>query len=173
MVDLTVKLPAVNCTPPTVTTTLPLVAVAGTGTTMSVGLQLQGVAVTPLNFTVPVVPRLLPVIATAAPTPPIWGDIPEMPAVAATVKKFIPLFDSPPTVTITFPLFAPVGTDILIWVAVHCVAAPATVPLNFTVLVPCGLPKLVPVMVTSVPTFPVFGERPVTPGTAPVTVKFM
>jgi len=46
----------VNCTPllaspPTVTTTLPLTAPVGTGTTMLAAFQLLGVAVVPLNVT--------------------------------------------------------------------------------------------------------------------------
>ena len=51
-VVLTVKLTPLLATPPTVTTTFPLVAPAGTGTAMLVALQLVGVAATPLNFTV-------------------------------------------------------------------------------------------------------------------------
>jgi hypothetical protein len=39
-------------TPPIVTTTVPVVAPAGTGTTMLVGFQLSGVAAVVLNFTV-------------------------------------------------------------------------------------------------------------------------
>jgi hypothetical protein len=35
----------------------------------------------------------------------------------------------------------------------------ATVPLNVTVLVPCVVPKLVPVIVTDLPTAPEFGVR--------------
>ena len=48
----TVKLIPLLAAPPTVTTTFPLVAPAGTGATMLVALQLVGVAATPLNFTV-------------------------------------------------------------------------------------------------------------------------
>jgi hypothetical protein len=81
---------------------------------MSVGLQLQGTAVTPLNLTVPVDPKLLPVIDTAAPTPPRLGDIPEMLAVPGTVKIFVCTSDLSPTVTTTFPVVAPLGTAILI-----------------------------------------------------------
>ena len=39
-------------TPPTVTTTLPVVAALGTGTTICVALQLVGVAAVPLKVTV-------------------------------------------------------------------------------------------------------------------------
>ena len=48
----TEKLTALLATPATVTTTLPVVAAVGTGTTMLVGLQLVGVAAAPLNVTV-------------------------------------------------------------------------------------------------------------------------
>ena len=45
----------------------------------------------------------------------------------------------------------------------------AAVPLNVTVLVPCVAPKLVPVIVTAVPTGPLVGVRLVSVG-ATVTV---
>ena len=45
----TVKLIPLLATPPTVTTTLPVVAPAGTGTTILDALQLVAVAVEPLN----------------------------------------------------------------------------------------------------------------------------
>ena len=45
----TVKLTPLLATPPTVTTTFPVVAPAGTGATMLVALQLVGVAAVPLN----------------------------------------------------------------------------------------------------------------------------
>ncbi len=48
---VTVKLTPLLATPPTVTTTLPVVAPAGTGTTMLVALQLVAAAATPLNVT--------------------------------------------------------------------------------------------------------------------------
>ena len=47
----------------------------------------------------------------------------------------------------------------------------ATAPLNVTVLVPCVAPKLVPVIVTDVPTIPEFGLRLVILGLIAVTVK--
>ncbi len=63
-------------TPLTVTTTLPVVAPAGTGTTMLVADQLVGVAVVPLNVTVlvPFVdPKFAPAIVTEVPTGPFAG----------------------------------------------------------------------------------------------------
>ena len=59
--------------PPTVTTTGPVVAPLGTGATMLVALQLLGVAVTPLNWTVllPWVERKsFPVMVIEAPVGP-------------------------------------------------------------------------------------------------------
>jgi hypothetical protein len=96
-----------------------------------------------------------------------------VPAVAVTlagapvIVNFTPLLATPPTVTITLPVVAPVGTDITIVVAFQLVAVPADVPLNDTVLVPCGLPKFVPVMVTEVPTCPEAGFRLVMLGVVP------
>src|SRR6266849_2388679 len=65
-----------------------------------------------------------------------------------------PLLATPPTATITFPVVAPVGTGITIVVAFQVVATPAGVPLNVTVLVPCVVPKFVPVIVIGTPTAP-------------------
>jgi hypothetical protein len=48
----TVKFTPLLATPPTVTTTLPVVVPAGTGTAMLVALQLVAAAATPLNVTV-------------------------------------------------------------------------------------------------------------------------
>ena len=63
--------------PFTVTTTLPVVAWLGTGTTIDVALQLVGVAVVPLNDTalLPwVVPKFAPEIVTGVPTAPDVGE---------------------------------------------------------------------------------------------------
>jgi hypothetical protein len=59
-----------------VTTTVPVVAQLGTGTTMLVPLQLVGVPAVPLNFTVLVpcvAPKFVPVIVTEVPTDPDVG----------------------------------------------------------------------------------------------------
>src|SRR2546428_3270946 len=74
---VTVKDAPLLATASTVTTTLPVVAPPGTGTTMLVADQFVGVAVVPLNVTVlvPLVaPKFVPVIVTAAPTTPLVGD---------------------------------------------------------------------------------------------------
>jgi hypothetical protein len=73
---VTVKLTPLLTTPPTVTTTLPVVAPAGTGAVMLVALQLVGTAVIPLNVTVLVpcvAPKFAPTIVTDVLTNPDVG----------------------------------------------------------------------------------------------------
>src|SRR6267378_2617410 len=75
-----------------------------------------------------------------------------------TTVKLTPLLATPPTVTTTLPVVAPVGTGTTMLVALQLVGV-AAVPLNVTVLVPCVAPKFVPVIVTDVPTGPEVGDR--------------
>src|SRR4051812_27347351 len=73
----TVKATPLLALPPTVTTTLPVVAPAGTGTTMLVADQFVGVAATPLKATVLapcVAPKFEPAIVTGVGTRPLDGD---------------------------------------------------------------------------------------------------
>jgi hypothetical protein len=70
-----------------------------------------------------------------------------------------PLLATPPTVTTTLPVVAPVGTAATIDVLLQLVIDVAAVPLNVTVLVPCVEPKFVPVMVTEEPTAPEVGDK--------------
>src|SRR6266849_6285428 len=90
--------------------------------------------------------------------------------VVVTVK-FTPLLATPPTVTTTFPVVAPPGTGTVILVVLQPVGVVA-VPLNVTVLVPCGDPKFVPVITTGVPTAPDVGFRLVMLGAGAVTLMF-
>jgi hypothetical protein len=65
--------------PLTFTVTFPVVAPAGTGTTMCVPLQLAGVAGVPLNVTVLspwLLPKAVPAIVRDVPTAPEVGDKP-------------------------------------------------------------------------------------------------
>jgi|ERR1700722_472495 hypothetical protein len=73
----TAKFTPLLAAPPTVTTKFPVEAPFGTGATMLVAVQLVGVAVVPLNFTVLVpcvVPKFVPEIVTEVPTEPDAGD---------------------------------------------------------------------------------------------------
>jgi hypothetical protein len=145
--------------PFTVTTTLPLVAPAGTDVAMLVALQLVTPAAVPLKVTVPLDPKFAPVIVTAVPTFPDVGFklVIEGPDVVVTVK-FTPLLATPFTVTLTFPVVAPAGTDVAMLVGLQLVVV-AALPLNVTVLVPCVDPKFIPVIVTGLPTGPDVEER--------------
>jgi hypothetical protein len=111
---------------------------------------------------------LLPLIVTDVPTAPEVGERLDMLGVPYTVK-LTPLLATPDTVTTTFPVVAPLGTVVAMLVALQLVAV-AVVPLNLTVLVPWVEPKLLPVIVTAVPTTPEFVDRLVMLGAA-TTVK--
>ena len=69
-----------------ITTTLPVVAPAGTGTVMLPSLQLVGLPSTPLNITAPLAPKPEPVMVTVVPTGPTAGETPVMLCGPLTVK---------------------------------------------------------------------------------------
>jgi hypothetical protein len=153
----TVKVIPLLAAPPTVTTTLPLGAPLGTGTTMLVADQLVGVAVVPSNFTVLLPwgdPKPLPEIVTEVPAGPEDGDKPVM--FGVTVKG-APLLATLATVTTTLPLVAALGTVTTIELALQVMTV-AEVPLKVTVPVE---PKLAPAIVTDVLTIPEAGDNPV------------
>lgn len=156
----TVKVTPLLATPPTVTTKGPVLAPAGTGTVIVVAVQVLGIAVVPLNFTVLVpglAPKFPPLIVTKMPTGPCGGVILVMMGAVVTVNV-TPLLGTPFTVTTTGPVVAPVGAKARIWLALQLVGV-AFVPLNFKVLVPGVEPKFVPVIATKVPTGPEVGAR--------------
>jgi hypothetical protein len=157
-----------------VTTTFPVVAPAGTETTMLDAVQLEGVAALPLKVTVLVpcvAPKLAPVIVTEVPTNPDTGFRLVMVGVGAAVTvKATPLPGTPATVTTMLPVVAPTGTGTAILDALQLVGD-AGVPLKVIVLVPCVAPKLAPVIVTLAPTKPDTGLRLVIDGAGSVTVK--
>ena len=152
-------------TPPTVTTMFPVIAPAGTGTTIVVEFQLDGVAATPLSVTVlvPCVePKFIPVMVTDVVAGPAVGLMLVIPGPDVTVKT-IELADTPPTVTTTIPVDAPVGT-VTTMAAEDQLVGDAGVPLNVTVLVPCIAPRFEPAIVTDAPTGPIGGLRLVITG---------
>jgi hypothetical protein len=152
---VTVKLTPPLAVPFTVTTTGPVVAPPGTGATMLVALQLVGAAAVPLKWTVLApcdAPKFVPVIVTAVPTTPDVG-LTLVILGGVVTAKLTPLLAMPFTVTTTGPVVAPPGTGATMLVALHIVDD-AAVPLNQTVLAPCDAPKLLPAIVTDVPTTP-------------------
>jgi hypothetical protein len=132
----------VNATPllaraETVTTTFPVVAPLGTGTTMPVALQFVGVAEVPLNVTVLfpwLAPKFVPVNVTDVPTRPEAGE--RFVIVGGVIKvNGTPLLTRPETVTTALPVVARLGTGTAMPVELQLVGV-ATVPLNVIVLVP-------------------------------------
>jgi hypothetical protein len=165
---VTVKAMPLLARPPTVTTTLPVVAPLGTGTLMLVALQLVGVATMPLKVTllVPwVAPKFEPVTTTGTPMAPEVGLREVILGARTATTNGAPLLANPPTVTTTLPEVALAGTGTAILVALQLVGD-AAIPLNVTVLVPWVAPKLDPEMVTEVPTGPDDGLRFEIPGPA-------
>lgn len=161
IVGVTVKETPLLATPPNVTTTLPVVAPPGTGTTIAPPLQLEGVAGVPLNVTVLLpwdVPQFPPMIVTEVPTGPDVGLSDEMVGGGGGTVKVTPLLITAATETTTLPVEAPAGTGAMMLVSLQLVGV-AVVPLKNTWLVPCDAPKLAPVMVTEVPAGPELGFR--------------
>src|SRR5712664_4140398 len=125
--------------PPTETTTFPLAAPAGTGATMRVSDQLVVRAAMPLNSSklalVPTVgPKFVPVTLTTVPRGPALGLTLLMCGGGVTVKGR-PLLGIPPTVTTTFPVAAPAGTDVSMLVSLQEVGV-AEIPPKVIVLDP-------------------------------------
>jgi hypothetical protein len=135
---VTVNTTPLLATPLTVTTTLPVAPPLGTGAEMLVVLHAVGVETTPLNITVLVpcvAPKFEPVITTEVPTAPDVGFKAVILGASSVTVNTTPLLATPPTVTTTLPVVAPVGTGTEMLVVLHAVGVDDT-PLNFTVLVP-------------------------------------
>jgi len=166
MTGATAKTDPLLCSPPLLTTTLPVVAPVGTATTILVSDQLVIVADCPLKVTVPALaPKLVPVIVIEAPGAPLDGVRLVM-AGASTVKA-IPLLDNVPAVTTTLPFVAPLGTTAVMLVLVQFVAD-AACPLN--VIVPVVPVKLLPAIVIDAPGSPLDG-RPLRAGIQAPSVR--
>jgi hypothetical protein len=153
--EVTVKRTPLLEVPSTLTTTLPVVAPLGTGTTMLEAPQLVGAAARPLKVMVLepwLAPKFAPETVTEVPNGPELGLKPLMLGGGTTVKV-IPLLWTPPTVTTTGPVVAAAGTGAMMLVELQLETV-AVVPLKVTLLEPCVAPKLVPVMVVETPTAP-------------------
>jgi hypothetical protein len=156
----TVKFTPLLLTPLAKTTTLPVVAPAGTVATMLLALQLVTVANVALNLTVPdpwLEPKFEPAIVIDAPIASDAGDRLEMLGAGTTVKVK-PLLAVPLTVTTTLPVVAPEGT-VATMVLFPQLVTLAVRPLNLTVLLPWELPNPDPLIVTEAPMAPDVGER--------------
>ena len=151
-VDVTVKLALVAVPSSVVTVMGPVVAPAGTVVVTVPELFTVNVATLPPNETAVAPVKFVPVIVTPAPTPPKVGAKEVMAGV--TVKRVVvtigPLLG---VVTVMGPVVAPAGTVVVIVPEGLTVKVEAT-PLNETAVAPV---KVVPVIVTPVPTGPKVG----------------
>src|SRR5215831_5514984 len=132
-----------------VTTTLPLTAPNGTWAVMLPALQLTTGAGTPAKVTPPLpctASKYAPVMTTSVPGSPEPGLRAEMTG-RRTVKPY-PFVCTPPVVTTTGPVVAPVGTIAVMLVSVQLFTV-AESPLKVTD--PVLALKPLPVMVTIVP----------------------
>src|SRR5437899_690192 len=121
-----------------VTTTFPPAAPLGPCTTLFRSLQLVGVPAVPLKVTVLVpcvVPKFAPAIVTDVPTTPDVGFRLVMLGGGEVTVKFIPLLATPPTVTTTLPVDAPLGTGATMLVALRSEERPVGT-VSWTVLAP-------------------------------------
>jgi hypothetical protein len=160
----------VTVVPPTVTAIFPVVAPVGTVTVSCVEMAALTVACVPLKVTVllPIVLlKLVPVMVTVAPTRPLAGlklvMVGLVVVVVVTVKSSVETTDCSSTVTVIFPVVAPVGT-VTTKVVDEALEIVATVPLNDTALLANIALKFNPVIVTVVPTGPLVGVKLVIDG---------
>src|SRR5207247_2499415 len=153
---MTVKLLALLAVPSGVVTPIgPLVAPAGTVAVIVVAEPTVKLAFVPLNCT-PVTPvKFVPLIVTLVPTGPLAGV--KLVIVGGLITVKLPALLAVPreVVTLIGPVVAPLGTVAAIDVAEVTVKL-ALVPSNSTALAPV---KLVPLMVTLVPTGPLAGVK--------------
>ena len=152
---VTVKLPLLTATPPSVVTTIaPVDAPTGTVIVTLVEEFTVKEAGAPPTVT-PVVPvKLAPVSSTVVPLPPLVG-VKLLMRGAEVVMTKLPLETvvPPGVVTMIPPVEAPAGTIVVMLVAEFTVKV-AGVPLKETTVVPV---RLVPVSVTVAPTVPAPG----------------
>jgi hypothetical protein len=107
----------------------PVVALAGTVTTILVAVELLTMARVPLNLTTGEAPKLVPNTVTVAPTAPLIGLKLVIVGEGSTIKLVVLSRVRPLTVTEIGPLVAPAGTVVVIDVVVELDTV-ALAPLN-------------------------------------------
>src|SRR5207253_401693 len=126
-------------------------------------------ALTPLNVIAVAPPTPMPLRDTLLPTAPLVGvKLVSVGALAVTVNALALVAVPPGVVTLSGPVVAPLGTVAAIVVAELTVKLTALVPLNVTAVAPV---KLVPLIVTLLPTGPLVGVKLVIVGAGTVTVN--
>ena len=168
----TLKLdPVVIVIPFTVTDIGPEVAPDGTLVAILDVVEVVTEANVPLNDTMGMVMKFVPVIVTAVPTAPLVGLKPMTVGEDNTVKLVALEMVTPLTVIEILPVVAPAGTLAVMLLAVDAVMV-ADVLLNFTTLFAGVVLKFVPEIMTVALTAPLDGLNPVMVGVAS-TVKLV
>jgi len=153
---MTVKLAALLAVPAEVVTLIgPVVEPVGTVAVIVVAEATVKLALAPLNSTALAPVKLVPLIVTLVPTGPLAGVKLVTVGGLMTVKLAALLAVPAEVVTLIGPLVAPSGTVAVIVVAEATVKL-ALAPLNSTAVAPV---KLVPLIVTLVPTGPLAGVK--------------
>src|SRR5262245_25618941 len=168
---VTVNSPALVAVPPgVVTVILPVVAPVGTAVLICVPDTTVKVAAVPLNRTALAPPKFVPVIVTAVPTWPLVGANDAIVGAGGVTVKSVVLVALPTALlTVIGPVVAPAGTVASMRV-LDTMLKVAAVPPNWTL---SALSKLVPVMVTGVPTGPLVGAKEAIVGGPPVGPRSM
>ncbi len=163
----TIKLVAEGrVTPLVVNVILPVVAPGGTLVVRDVVVAESVIAVVLLNLimlSAVVGPKFEPLIVTTAPIAPLPGVKPEIPGEGNTVKFEVLNIVIPLTVTLTGPVLAPAGTEVISNVADDEVTVEGK-PLNDTELFAGVVLKFVPEIITIAPGAPVAGLNPINVG---------
>ena len=164
----TVKLVALVAWPPGVFTTIgpdPVVALATVTLICTAVFESMLCTAVPLTVTEVAPLRLLPLMVIWVPTGPLAGVKSVMFGVAPFTVKFgvarLIVLAVPPAVMIVIgPVVADAGTVATMELLLQVVGTAVT-PLNLTLPPDCVAPKLVPEIVTEVPTVPLVGLNPV------------
>src|SRR5437667_2724707 len=137
---------------------------------MAVAELTAKLALVPLKRTAVAPVKVVPLIVTLVPTGPLVGvKLVIVGALAVTVKLLALVAVPPGVVTLSGPLVAPLGTVAAIEVDEFSEKL-ALAPLNVTAVAPV---KVVPLIVTLVPTGPPVGVKLVIVGALAVTVKLL
>ena len=164
---VTVKfVPLVSVPEGVVTEIFPVFAPEGTVAVIFVSELTMNVAVVPLNFTLFAPVNPVPLIVTEVPTGPLFGEkdviFGAAPAPLVTVNCVALVAKPSGVTTLIRPVVAPGGTVAVIFTSESTLNV-AGVPANFTLVAPVN-PD--PLIVTEVPTGPLFGENDEIAGTA-------
>src|SRR5256885_4194494 len=144
------------------TRTRPVAGPTGTADSVAVAEVTVKLALNVLNLTAVAPVKFAPLIVTLVPTGPLVGAKLVIVGGGTTVNAALLVAEPAEAVTLSGPVVAPAGT--VAWIAVPEVTVKlALTPLKDTAVAPV---RLVPLLVTLVPTRPLVGGKPVIVGLA-------